>query len=177
VWGALALTAACALAAAFALPARADTLEQALALAYQNNPQLNSQRAVVRATDETVPQALSGYKPTVRATATIGQEYSSIVSKSTGSKSVTVVTPRGTTNINTSGGGPIYPRTGTGYSPNSVSATLTQTLYNGFQTANSVRQAEANTSAAARNPARDRADHPVEWRDSLHGSAARRRAA
>ena len=60
VWvlGALALMAACALAVAFALPVRADTLEQALALAYQNNPQLNSQRAVVRATDENVPQAL-----------------------------------------------------------------------------------------------------------------------
>jgi outer membrane protein len=63
----LALMLACALA--FALPVRADTLEQALAQAYQNNPTLNSQRAVVRATDETVPQALSGYKPTVRVPA------------------------------------------------------------------------------------------------------------
>ena len=31
---------------------RADTLELALAYAYVNNPQLDSQRAVVRATDE-----------------------------------------------------------------------------------------------------------------------------
>ncbi|MEA2979872.1 MAG: outer membrane protein, partial [Alphaproteobacteria bacterium] len=42
-------------------PALADTLESALAYAYANNPQLNSQRAVVRATDEGVPTALAGY--------------------------------------------------------------------------------------------------------------------
>ena len=41
------------------LPALADTIEAALVRAYQNNPQLNAQRASVRATDETVPQALS----------------------------------------------------------------------------------------------------------------------
>ena len=50
------------------LPARADTINQALIKAYENNPQLNSQRAVVRATDEGVPQALSGYRPTITAT-------------------------------------------------------------------------------------------------------------
>jgi outer membrane protein len=114
------------------MPTRADTLEQALAQAYQNNPQLNSQRAVVRATDEGVPQALSGYKPTVRVTGTVGQEYTSVVAKVPG----------------TATRGPDYPRVGTGYSPSNVSATLTQTLYNGFQTANRTRLAEANTSAA-----------------------------
>jgi outer membrane protein len=128
-----------ALVCAPATSVRAVTLEQALAQAYQNNPQLNSQRAVVRATDETVPQALSGYKPTVRATATIGQEYTSTVSKVVPNNTITKETPTGI---------PSYPRTGSGYSPNNVSATLTQTLYNGFQTANSVRLAEANTSAA-----------------------------
>ena len=128
---ALACALACALAWAFPLAVRADTLEQALAQAYQNNPTLNSQRAVVRATDETVPQALSGYKPTVRVTGNIGQEYTSTVAK---------VVP------NT--GIPSYPRTSFGYSPNNVSATLTQNIYNGFQTANGVRLAEANTSAA-----------------------------
>ena len=43
--------------------ALADTLEVALAYAYANNPQLNSQRALVRATDESVPTALAGYRP------------------------------------------------------------------------------------------------------------------
>ena len=43
------------------------SLEGALVQAYQNNPPLNSQRASVRATDEGVPQALSGYRPRVTA--------------------------------------------------------------------------------------------------------------
>src|ERR1700760_3251795 len=34
------------------LPALADTIEAALVRAYQNNPQLNAQRAQVRSTDE-----------------------------------------------------------------------------------------------------------------------------
>ncbi len=46
-------------------PARAETLLEALASAYGNNPTLNAQRAALRATDEGVPQALSGYRPTV----------------------------------------------------------------------------------------------------------------
>ena len=53
-------------------PAVADTIDQALAKAYVNNPQLNSQRAVVRETDEGVPQALSGYKPRITGTASTG---------------------------------------------------------------------------------------------------------
>ena len=52
--------------------ASADTLEQALAYAYVNNPQINSQRAVVRATDEGVPTALAGYRPKVSVTPSIG---------------------------------------------------------------------------------------------------------
>ncbi len=48
------------------------TLEQALVQAYQNNPQINAQRALVRATDEAVPQALSGYRPRISATASTG---------------------------------------------------------------------------------------------------------
>ncbi len=50
-------------------PVLADTIEAALVRAYQNNPQLNAQRAAVRATDENVPQALSGYRPKVALTA------------------------------------------------------------------------------------------------------------
>src|SRR3981081_3985057 len=43
--------------------ALADTIEAALVRAYQNNPQLNAQRAQVRSTDENVPQTLSGNRP------------------------------------------------------------------------------------------------------------------
>jgi outer membrane protein len=113
------------------LPLRADTLKGALSNAYQNNPQLNSQRAVVRETDESVPQALSGYKPTVSATAQVGEQFSSIVAQTTGI-----------------GGRPNYPRSSFGYTPSSFGLTVSQTLFNGFQTANRVRQAESNTSAA-----------------------------
>ena len=46
-------------------PAAAQTLSEALAYAYQTNPQLLAQRASLRATDEEVPVALSGWRPTV----------------------------------------------------------------------------------------------------------------
>ena len=52
------------------LPAAADTLPWAIVQAYQNNPSLNAQRANTRATDELVPQALSGYRPRVTASGT-----------------------------------------------------------------------------------------------------------
>src|SRR5580700_7176797 len=64
--------------------AYADTLEGTLALAYQNNPQINSQRAATRATDEGVGVALSGYRPKVSATAQIGEQYLDTLSKGTG---------------------------------------------------------------------------------------------
>jgi outer membrane protein len=50
----------------------AETLAQALASAYADNPTLNAQRASLRATDEGVPQALSGFRPSVSAGATAG---------------------------------------------------------------------------------------------------------
>src|ERR1700732_860446 len=58
-----------------ATPACADTMEAALLRAYQNNPQLNAQRASVRAIDENVPQALSGYRPKVAITASGGGQF------------------------------------------------------------------------------------------------------
>ena len=45
--------------------ADAMTLEDALVLSYQNNPTLLAQRALVRATDEQVSQALSGWRPEI----------------------------------------------------------------------------------------------------------------
>src|SRR5260370_13644713 len=56
-------------------PALADTIEAALVRAYQNNPQLNSQRAQVRSTDENAPHALSGYRPKVPLTAKPSCQY------------------------------------------------------------------------------------------------------
>ncbi len=45
----------------------ADTLESALGLAYRSNPQLNAQRALVRATGGS--SGLVGYRPRISATA------------------------------------------------------------------------------------------------------------
>ena len=53
-------------------PARAETLPEALVRTYQGNPQLNAERARLRGIDETVPQALSGYRPQIMAILTGG---------------------------------------------------------------------------------------------------------
>ena len=68
-FGMAALAVAAFACAGIPFQAAADTLEFALALAYQNNPQLSAQRALVRATDEGVSQALAGYRPRLAATA------------------------------------------------------------------------------------------------------------
>src|ERR1700758_3939677 len=65
-------------------PALADTIDAALVRAYQNNPQLNAQRAQVRFTDENVPQALSGYRPRVAITASAGTQYTDTLSTTGG---------------------------------------------------------------------------------------------
>src|ERR1017187_10519883 len=75
---------ACAALSTAVIAARADTLESALVQAYQNNPTLNSQRASVRATDEGVPQALSGYRPKVTINASGGEQSLSSTSKVVG---------------------------------------------------------------------------------------------
>ena len=49
-------------------PASAQTLSEALTEAYQTNPQLLAQRALLRATDEQVPQALANWRPMVAFT-------------------------------------------------------------------------------------------------------------
>lgn len=112
-------------------PALADTIEAALVRAYQNNPQLNAQRASVRATDETVPQALSGYRPRVALTGSAGYQY--------------------TDTLTTAGGTPTtIVRTGIhgANSPRSAGLTVSQTLFNGQQTANRTRAAESQVSGA-----------------------------
>jgi len=64
----LASVALAAMASGLAAPAFADTLREAIALAYRTNPTLLAQRANQRALDETVPQARAGLRPQVEAT-------------------------------------------------------------------------------------------------------------
>jgi outer membrane protein TolC len=56
------------------LPAAPETLLGALAKAYEVNPQLNSQRAIVRQIDENVPMALADYRPHINAVASMGNQ-------------------------------------------------------------------------------------------------------
>jgi outer membrane protein len=107
-------------------PALGDTIEAALVRSYQNNPQLNAQRALVRSTDENVPQALSGYRPKVAVTASAGYQYTDALSSAFGA----------TTDFHGA------------QTPLSAGASVTQTLYNGNQTATKTRAAESQVSGA-----------------------------
>lgn len=86
---ALTLTATMGTAVTGGGTAQAQSLEQALAQAYANNPTIGAQRARLRAVDEGVPQALSGYRPTARVTAGISRSMgeSKFDGGSTGSES------------------------------------------------------------------------------------------
>jgi outer membrane protein len=108
------------------LPAGAETLEQALVQSYQNNPQLNAQRASARATDENVSIALGGYRPRLTATGSLSEVYLENVARATGGSAKNAGENAVTT----------------------VGATGTQTLFNGFQTGNRTRQAESQVFAA-----------------------------
>ena len=113
------------------VPALADTMEAALVRAYRNNPQLNAQRALVRSTDENVAQALSGYRPKAALTASAGYQYTDFNNTSGG-------TSTGILRREYNGTDP----------PRSAGVTVTQTLYNGSQTANKTRVAESQVSGA-----------------------------
>ncbi|HEY2527269.1 MAG TPA: TolC family protein, partial [Xanthobacteraceae bacterium] len=124
-----------------AMAARADTLEWALVQAYQNNPSLNAQRAALRATDENVPQALSGYRPKLAIIANGGYNYADTQTKQA-------------TNVGNSPFGSVnglmvnYTSVANTFTSRGFGAEATQTLYDGNQTANRVRQAESQVSGA-----------------------------
>ncbi|MDP1600664.1 TolC family outer membrane protein [Phenylobacterium sp.] len=60
------------LALGLAAPASAETLAEAIALAYDSNPTLQAQRATQRALDENWVQARSGYRPQASAQGRVG---------------------------------------------------------------------------------------------------------
>jgi len=112
----------------------ADTIEWALVQAYQNNPSLNSQRAALRATDENVPQALSGYRPKIVATATGGYNYTSTLTHQ-------VIQSTFPNFVN-------YSNVSDDFASRGIGITASQTIYNGNQTANKTRQAESQVMGA-----------------------------
>ena len=102
--------------------ARAETLGGALSKAYLNNPDINQQRAAVRVSDENIPKANSGYLPNVSAEGDAGVER---------------FDPQGIPNT-----------AGTTTDPRGYGLTVTQSVWNGNRTGNSVRQAESGVFGA-----------------------------
>jgi len=99
------------------VPCEAESLPEALVKAYQTNPQLNAERARQRGTDENVPQVLAGYRPQI------------VASLGAGLQAVRNLLPDNTIQSAT-------------LRPWTIGVTVSQTLFNGFKTANSVRVAE-----------------------------------
>lgn len=96
-------------------PGLAETLEEALIAAYQGNPALEASRAELRAVDENVPQALAGWRPTVTASGGLSRTWR------TNNQS-----PKYTDN----------------YTGRTLSAEVSQNLFNGFQTTYGIEEAE-----------------------------------
>jgi outer membrane protein len=119
--------------AALAGGARAETLNEALARAYYGNPDLNQQRANVRARDEEAPKAAAGLRPRANISANAGPQYSNIK------------IPAGR-NQYTNKRSYFFDEY-VGY-PRGATFNLSQTLYDGGRTQNSVRQAESGVFSA-----------------------------
>jgi outer membrane protein len=104
-------------------PVSAQSLMDTLSLAYSNNPTLNAARSTGRATDEGVPIALSGYRPTINGSLSAGA----------------------TDQYNLSYPG--YQESRRQFWPQQMSLTLVQPLFTGFRVENGVKQSEAAVRA------------------------------
>jgi len=101
-------------------PVRAETLLQALSSAYRYNPRIDAERARLRASDEDVARAMSGYRPTITGSADVNYQRTNV--------------------------GP--PSRTTDASPRGYRVDFTQPIFTGFQTRNAVSESEANVRAA-----------------------------
>jgi outer membrane protein len=103
----------------FVASASAETLGEALSSAYRSNPTIGSARAKLRATDELVPQALSGWRPTITGQASVDHVW---------------------TNAQPFPGA-------TSLDQADVNISLSQPLFRGFKTVEGTAVAEANVKA------------------------------
>jgi outer membrane protein len=97
-------------------------MSSALSRAYGNNPDINQQRAAVRARDEGVPTAKAGFLPKASATLNAGHQYSEISNlfgQTNIGKSKYVANPRGS------------------------SVQVSETVFDGMRTVNGISQAES----------------------------------
>lgn len=107
---------------AASVQAEADDLNAALSQTYIANPTLDSARAQLRSTDEGVPQALSGWRPTVTAQANAGAAWTHNGTKALPGQTIVDRNQQ------------FYPRT--------YSLTVTQPVFNGFGTVSGTHAAE-----------------------------------
>ncbi len=98
----------------------AESLEEALVSAYQNNPTLLAERATLRATDEGVARALSGWRPTVLIEGDAGFSQTETTSVTSG----------------------ITSTTDSSLQPRSFSLSVTEPLYRGGRTSAETQSAE-----------------------------------
>lgn len=118
-WLKVAAFSSAAVAMFFAVsPAQAESLAEAMRKAYKKNPTLRAERARQRDTDELVPLAKSGWRPTINSGATAKREWSN-----------TDVTPsRGNSSLN-------------------LNIQLSQPIFRGFKTVEGVKSAKSTVEA------------------------------
>ncbi|MGO9722109.1 MAG: TolC family protein, partial [Methylocella sp.] len=112
----------------FVSTGHAETMSSALARAYAGNPDLNQQRAGVRATDENLPRASAAWRPTANATGQFGYNYLDFASSGSATSSAS------TSLFPTSS-----PRLRAGIDTGQLGLNITQNLFNGNRTVNGVR--------------------------------------
>lgn len=100
---------------------RAESITQALISAYENSPKINAERARLRAADEELARAQAGYRPIIEGAAEATAVHSDSEPPS-------------------SGNGDLFTR--------NYSLTLSQPIFDGFQTSNAVKEADSNINAS-----------------------------
>ncbi|MDB5555605.1 MAG: tolC, partial [Rhizobium sp.] len=114
-----------------AAPAAAETIFDAMAKAYENNPDLNAARAGLRATDEGVTIAKAGWRPQISAFAQNTQTWYDNSGATFPSGNFDPVT------------GLQIPTDHIKTVTHQRGLTITQQIFDGFQTLNNVRAAES----------------------------------
>ncbi|WP_349942571.1 TolC family outer membrane protein [Fulvimarina sp. MAC8] len=134
----------------FPISVDAETLQSALAKAYQNSQDLNASRAQLRATDENVTQARAGMRPTVTGVGSASATHITGDSESVSRSRQRVTTGAGSTTRSRQ-----YQKSFSDTDTETLSATvgiqLNQTLFDGFQTPNNVEAAKAQVRAGQHN--------------------------
>lgn len=118
-----------ALFCSVALPAAADNLFDVLAYTYENSLTITAERANLKATDETVAKAKSGYRPSLTADGSVGRNHNNIKYDNT-------VIGEGMRRYQ---------------NPSNLSVNFVQPLFSGLSTKNSVDSAKQQVHAGRAN--------------------------